>query len=128
MLTYVEDGTVDLVGVDERGGEDRASGGPPGGDTPGHFTGDVAEVDVQRRPEDVGGVLVGVADDDDRDGGVEQPAEPGGELCPQRDRHRAGYVPGGDVVDRTHVNDDRPGANEPPYRRRVERRQGWVAW
>src|SRR5439155_9603904 len=72
-VPYVEDRCLDLVGADERGGGDRACGGPPRGDTAGQFAGDVGEVDVEHGPEDVGGVLIGVADDDDRDGGVEQP-------------------------------------------------------
>src|SRR6266702_6442215 len=124
VLAYVEDRPGYPVGPDQPGGGDLAAGRAPGGDAAGQFPGNVGEVDGQRGPEDVGRVLVGVADDDDRGGGVDQPAQPGGELGPQRDCDRAGQVSGGDVGHRAYVQDDRPVGEAPPHRRRVQGGKG----
>src|SRR5439155_1374302 len=124
VLPDVEERPGYPVGPDQSGGGDRAAGRAPGGDAAGQFPGDVGEVDGERGPEDVGRVLVGVADDDDRDGGVQEPAQPGGELGPQRDRDGAGQVSGGDVGHRADVEDDRNAGETPPHRRRVQAGEG----
>ena len=107
----------DLVGADQRGGGDRRSGGGPGGDAAGELAGEVVVADLERLPDDLGRVLVGVADDDQRPVGRDQPAEPGGERRPQRDRHRAGHVAGGVVGDRPYVDHDRARRPAGPRRR-----------
>ena len=62
--------------------------------------------DLQRLPDDLAGVLVGIGDDDQRGGRVgDEPAQPGRERVAQRDGQRARDVPGGVVGDRAHVDD-----------------------
>src|SRR5262249_9728565 len=69
VLADVEDRPGHAVRPKQRRGDEGAAGGSPAGDAAGQFPGDVGEVDGQGRPQDVGGVLVGVADDGDRDCG-----------------------------------------------------------
>jgi hypothetical protein len=99
------------------------SGIGPRGYAAGQCADDAVVADVDRVPEDVGCGLVGVAHDDDRRGGIDDPAEPGREPGPQGDRDRAGKVAGGDVGDRAYVDDDGSPAEPDVYLLDVQLRQ-----
>src|SRR4029450_4309230 len=55
----------------------------------GELAGGLVEPDLEGLPGDLGKVLVGIADDDERCAGFQQPAEPGYKLRSQGDRDSA---------------------------------------
>ena len=94
------------------GGGDRLPGGGPGGDAAGELADEVVVADLAGLPDDLVGVLVGVADEHQWRRRVgHEPAQPGRERRPQGDGERAGEVPGGVVGRRTHVDDLGAGAH-----------------
>lgn len=93
----------------------------------GQLTRDGLIPDLGRLPENLGGVLVGVADDDVGRGRLQQPAEPGGELRAQRDRDRAGDVGGGEVAGGPHIDQGRPFGQQRPHPGGAERLQTRIA-
>ena len=84
------------AGSDERVRRRRRPAAGQAVDAAGQLAGEVVVADLRGLPEDLGGVLVRVADDDERAVGGRQPAEPGRERGPQRDRDGAGDVAGGE--------------------------------
>ena len=96
------------AGSDQSGARCRQPGRGPGVDAAGEFADDVVVADLRRLPDDLVGVLVGVADHDKRAVVRGDPAEPGRERVPQRDRHGPGDVAGGERLDRPHVDHDAP--------------------
>ena len=88
-----------------------ATGRPPGVDAAVELADDVLVADVEALADDLVAILVVAGDDDDRAFEVGEPAEPAGEHRSQRVRHRAGHVPGGEVGDRSHVDDQRAGVD-----------------
>jgi hypothetical protein len=92
------------------------------------FADDRGVADVECGPENVGWVLVGVPDDDDRHVRRNEPTQPGGVLLAQRDGDRAGDVPGGVVADQSYVDGDCPVAEQTTHLRRVEAGRAAAGW
>jgi hypothetical protein len=59
--------------------------------------------------------------------GVDQPAQPGGELSAQRDRQRTRYATRGHIRDRTHVHHDGAVGEQPPDLVDIQGGQAWLA-
>jgi hypothetical protein len=68
----------------------RESGRLPRSDPAVELTGDALIADLEALPDDLVRVLVLVADEHEWALGVSEPAQPGGERGPERDRQRAG--------------------------------------
>ena len=112
------------AGLDEGDGRDSLPGGGPCAHAAGELTGEVVVADLQGLPGDLAGVLVDAPDDDQGTVGGDDPAQPGGERRTQRDRDRAGDVPGGELGDRTDVDDLRARRPQPRHVRGAESAAG----
>ena len=112
------------AGLDEGDGRHSPAGGGPCAHAAGELTGEVVVADLQGLPGDLAGVLVDAPDDDQGTVGGDDPAQPGGERRTQRDRHRAGDVAGGEVGDRTDVDDLGARSRQPRHVRGAESGQG----
>ena len=73
------------------------------------FAGEVVVADLVALADQLGTVLVGAHDEDDRPVAFDEPAEPGAELGAQRVGQCFGDVPGGPGHDRPGVDEHRPG-------------------
>src|SRR5438105_4620195 len=89
ILADVDDGAARLGGGDKPGVADGQPGSGPRRRAPGQLSGETLIADLVRLADHLRAGLAGAEDEDGRPAGVDQPAEPGGELVAQRDRQRA---------------------------------------
>ena len=112
--------------------DDRKPGRLPCVETARELTDQVVVADLERLPDDLVDLLIGVAHDHDRPRRVRHPAEPGRERRSKRVGHRARKVPRREVGRRADVDhlttrgDDRPnlGRGQPGQDGRLGRRRG----
>ena len=94
----------------------RAAGGPPGGHAAGQLPDELLVADVERLAHQlVGGSWSALRTTQQWPVGVHQPAQPGGELRPQRDRQRAGDVPAAKSLTGRTSTRTAPSAEPAPY-------------
>lgn len=78
VLTNVEDPTVEAGGGDQGGALDLQTAGDPGGGAAGELTDEVVMTDLVALTDQLGAVLVGPDDEQERLVLIDEPAEPGG--------------------------------------------------
>ena len=98
---------IQPLGLDQREPGLGEAGGSPGGHAAGQLAHQVVVADGAALADQLAAVLVVVQDEHQRLGVVEEPAQPAGELRPQRDRQRPGDVAGRERGDRAGVDQHR---------------------
>ncbi len=116
-------GAGDFAGMHQPCARDAESSHDSGGDAADQVADEVVVADLRCLPRDLGGVLVLVAYDDERAVGRGDPAEPGGERVPQRDRQGSGDVRRCEGNDGSHVEEDPAPVHQLAGRGRADRLQ-----
>ena len=123
-LAHVEHVSFDLGRLDQPSAGQRQPGVSPGGGAAGQLTDDVVVPDLVALAHQLGAVLVGADDEQQRPLAVDEPPQPRCELVAQRDGQRPGNVacsPGGD---RSGVEDLCAVLDMAVKRGQLERREG----